>query len=67
MTLSAGQFCTKPGLLFVPAGAVSDEEFVDALAAHRSAAPLLNEHIHRSYAERLGPARPSRRPHHRRR
>ena len=41
-TLSAGQFCTKPGLLFVPSGAVSDEVFVDALAAHRSAVPLLN-------------------------
>jgi NADP-dependent aldehyde dehydrogenase len=52
-TLSAGQFCTKPSLLFVPSGAVSDEAFVDALAGHRSAVPLLNARIHRSYAARL--------------
>ena len=67
-TLSAGQFCTKPGLLFVPSGAVSDEVFVDALAAHRSAMPLLND----AYPPKLcraahGPARPSGRPHHCRR
>ncbi len=52
-TLSAGQFCTKPGLLFVPSGTVSDEGLVDALAAHRSAVPLLNARINRSYAARL--------------
>jgi len=52
-TLSAGQFCTKPGLLFVPSGTVSDEVFVEALAAHRSAVPLLNARIHRSYVARL--------------
>ncbi len=52
-TLSAGQFCTKPGLLFVPSGVVSDEVFVEALAAHRSAVPLLNTRIHRSYSARL--------------
>jgi NADP-dependent aldehyde dehydrogenase len=53
VTLSAGQFCTKPGLLFVPSGTVSDEVFVEALAAHRSAVPLLNARIHRSYVARL--------------
>jgi NADP-dependent aldehyde dehydrogenase len=52
-TLSAGQFCTKPGLLFVPSGTVSDEVFVEALAAHRAAVPLLNERIHRTYEARL--------------
>jgi NADP-dependent aldehyde dehydrogenase len=48
-TLSAGQFCTKPGLLFVPADEVSDALIVEALATHRSGAPLLNEHIRQGY------------------
>jgi NADP-dependent aldehyde dehydrogenase len=52
-TLSAGQFCTKPGLLFVPAGAVSDADLTDALEAHRTGAPLLNEHIQTGYSRQL--------------
>jgi NADP-dependent aldehyde dehydrogenase len=50
-TLGAGQFCTKPGMLFVPA----DSGIVEALreAALPPAAPLLNERIHSGYAEVL--------------
>jgi NADP-dependent aldehyde dehydrogenase len=50
-TLGAGQFCTKPGLVFVPAGADGDR-LVDAMAeAVRGIAPptLLNEGIAASY------------------
>lgn len=43
-TLGAGQFCTKPGLLFVPAGTFEDADLVAAVAA-TPAAPLLNERI----------------------
>lgn len=50
-TLGAGQFCTKPGTLFVPArsglvGALRD-------AALPPAAPLLNERIQSGYTEVL--------------
>jgi NADP-dependent aldehyde dehydrogenase len=50
-TLGAGQFCTKPGLVFVPAAAAP--AFEAALAAElagRVAAPLLNAGIAESYA-----------------
>lgn len=43
-TLGAGQFCTKPGLLLVPAGAV-DLGALEALVAQSAAAPLLNARI----------------------
>ncbi|NYI03181.1 aldehyde dehydrogenase (NADP(+)) [Allostreptomyces psammosilenae] len=43
-TLGAGQFCTKPGLLFVPAGSGLDKTVVEAAGAV-AAAPLLNERI----------------------
>jgi NADP-dependent aldehyde dehydrogenase len=52
-TLSAGQFCTKPGLLFVPAGSVTDGELAAALAPHRAGTALLNDHIHAGYVGRL--------------
>jgi len=50
-TLGAGQFCTKPGILLVPAGS-------DILELLRSAeqpgpAPLLNERIQHGYVEVL--------------
>lgn len=50
-TLSAGQFCTKPGVLFVPAGSglpelISAQELPDA-------APLLNARIQSGYIEAL--------------
>jgi NADP-dependent aldehyde dehydrogenase len=50
-TLGAGQFCTKPGLAFVPAGPDGDR-LVDAMAeaVRGTAAPvLLNEGIAASY------------------
>jgi NADP-dependent aldehyde dehydrogenase len=52
-TLSAGQFCTKPGLLFLPADTMDDGRLSDALDHHRAGAPLLNEHIHRGYVAQL--------------
>jgi NADP-dependent aldehyde dehydrogenase len=52
-TLSGGQFCTKPGLLFVPARTVSDEALVAALAPHRSGTVLLSEDIERRYGATL--------------
>ena len=47
-TLGAGQFCTKPGMLFVPAGS----GLVEALrtATLPPSAPLLNERIQSGYA-----------------
>jgi NADP-dependent aldehyde dehydrogenase len=41
MSLGNGQFCTKPGLLFVPAGS-GLEDRVAALAGARTAAPTLS-------------------------
>jgi NADP-dependent aldehyde dehydrogenase len=52
-TLSAGQFCTKPGLLFLPSATMDDGRLSDALDHHRAGAPLLNEHIHRGYVGQL--------------
>jgi acyl-CoA reductase-like NAD-dependent aldehyde dehydrogenase len=50
MTLGAGQFCTKPGLLFLP----RDHGLADDLAAAIAAAsvgPLLNERIADGFAQ----------------
>ena len=52
MSLGNGQFCTQPGLLFVPAGA-GLEDRVAALAGERSAAPMLSEPIRSGYVEAL--------------
>jgi NADP-dependent aldehyde dehydrogenase len=52
MSLGNGQFCTKPGLLFVPAGA-GLEDRIAALAGERPVAPMLSEHIRSSYFEGL--------------
>jgi NADP-dependent aldehyde dehydrogenase len=52
MSLGNGQFCTKPGLLFVPAGA-GIEDRVAALAGERAAAPMLSEQIRSGYLEAL--------------
>jgi NADP-dependent aldehyde dehydrogenase len=53
-TLGAGQFCTKPGFLFVPAEAAEDVArlLVDELAKV-PAAPLLNARIASGYREGL--------------
>jgi NADP-dependent aldehyde dehydrogenase len=53
ITTSAGQLCTKPGLIFVPTGREGDalvEVMVSALASAESAVPL-NERIHRTFVE----------------
>jgi NADP-dependent aldehyde dehydrogenase len=50
LTLGAGQFCTNPGLLFVP----DDAALLDELAAAvrgTSAGPMLNERIQKSYVD----------------
>jgi NADP-dependent aldehyde dehydrogenase len=52
MSLGNGQFCTKPGLLFVPAGS-GLEDRVAGLVGARSAAPMLSEHIRSGYSEAL--------------
>lgn len=53
-TLGAGQFCTKPGLVFVPsAEAQAFEAFVTAALAGRVAEPLLNPDIEHRYATGL--------------
>jgi NADP-dependent aldehyde dehydrogenase len=52
MSLGNGQFCTKPGLLFVPAGS-GLEDRVAALAGAQPAAPMLSEHIRSGYSEAL--------------
>jgi NADP-dependent aldehyde dehydrogenase len=52
MSLGNGQFCTKPGLLFVPAGS-GLEDRVAALAGEKPAAPMLSEHIRSGYSEGL--------------
>jgi NADP-dependent aldehyde dehydrogenase len=49
-TLGAGQFCTKPGLVFVPEGAAREfEELVASALAGHVAAPLLNERVAAGY------------------
>src|SRR5215212_9251230 len=59
MSLGNGQFCTKPGLLFVPA-ASGLEDRVAALAGEKAAAPMLSEQIRSGYSEAL--ARVAERP-----
>ncbi|WP_343944471.1 aldehyde dehydrogenase (NADP(+)), partial [Pseudonocardia zijingensis] len=61
-TLGAGQFCTKPGLLFLPAGHGLEERLTDAVRA-TAPAGMLNERIREGHAherdrlEGLGPVR----------
>lgn len=51
-TMGVGQFCTKPGLLFVPAGHGLDELIVSTVEALEPA-PLLNPRIRSGYDEVL--------------
>jgi len=51
-TLGAGQFCTKPGLLFTPAGSGVIDEVAEILETKQSA-ELLNEAIALGYDRRL--------------
>jgi NADP-dependent aldehyde dehydrogenase len=55
-TLGTGQFCTKPGLLFVPAGSDLLAETV-AAAEVASAAPMLGDWVHQGHAARLADLR----------
>lgn len=47
-TLGTGQFCTKPGLLFVPDGAFCDADLISAVASV-SSTPMLNMRIESSF------------------
>jgi len=49
-TLGAGQFCTKPGLLFIPKGHGLDDALASA-AAETEVGPLLNRRIRDAYVE----------------
>ena len=52
LTLGAGQFCTKPGLFFVPAGSDVAADLAERVSA-QPAAPLLNDHVARGYSTEL--------------
>jgi NADP-dependent aldehyde dehydrogenase len=52
VSLGVGQFCTKPGLLFVPAGA-GLEDRIAALANDQSGAPMLTEHMREGFGHAL--------------
>lgn len=55
MTMGTGQFCTKPGLVFLPddeAGRVFEQQLV-AAAAEIAPTPMLNRGIHSALGERL--------------
>ncbi|ASU77769.1 aldehyde dehydrogenase (NADP(+)) [Actinopolyspora erythraea] len=57
-TLGVGQFCTKPGLLLVPASAA--QRFRDVLipeVEQRAPAPMLNEGIETAFHDTLGSLR----------
>ncbi|ONI68250.1 aldehyde dehydrogenase (NADP(+)) [Kribbella sp. ALI-6-A] len=51
-TLGVGQFCTKPGLLFLPAGHGLQEQLVEATGGV-AAATMLNERIAEGFASGL--------------
>lgn len=52
-TLGTGQFCTKPGLMFVPAGADRLRERLAAAVAAVPAGPMLNDSIRDAYQAEL--------------
>ncbi|MDQ1529964.1 MAG: NADP-dependent aldehyde dehydrogenase [Microbacteriaceae bacterium] len=53
MSLGVGQFCTKPGLLFVPAGSGLPDRIAERLR-DVGGAPMLNAGIAEGYAKALG-------------
>jgi NADP-dependent aldehyde dehydrogenase len=55
-TRGVGQFCTKPGLLFLPAGHGLEKEIV-AAAEDVATARMLNERIHQGYIRGLAKLR----------
>jgi NADP-dependent aldehyde dehydrogenase len=52
-TLGAGQFCTKPGVVFVPEGTGFEAQVAEAVGG-ASAAPLLNQRIVDGFGHDLG-------------
>ncbi|HEY5784976.1 MAG TPA: aldehyde dehydrogenase (NADP(+)) [Microlunatus sp.] len=52
-TLGAGQFCTKPGVVFVPEGTGFEARVAEAMDG-ASAAPLLNQRIVKGFGQDLG-------------
>ena len=52
-TLGAGQFCTKPGVVFVPEGAGFEAQVAEAMGG-ANAAPLLNQRIVDGFGHDLG-------------
>lgn len=48
LTLGGGQFCTNPGLLFVPANSGMIAAITEAVAT-RAASPMLSQSIHQAY------------------
>jgi NADP-dependent aldehyde dehydrogenase len=53
LTLGGGQFCTNPGLLFVPANSGLIPAITDAAAA-RPPSPMLSRSIHEAYVRGTG-------------
>ncbi len=53
LTLGAGQFCTNPGLLFVPAGDEALSAAVTDAVSAASGAPMLSERIYKGYEASL--------------
>src|SRR5690606_20175343 len=53
MTLGTGQFCTKPGLLFAPAGASGLRDALAEAVNATASGPMLNESIHRAFDEEV--------------
>lgn len=51
-TMGTGQFCTKPGLVFIPAGSTFAAD-VAAATADKGAAPMLTDRIAQAYPEGL--------------
>nr|WP_216607089.1 aldehyde dehydrogenase (NADP(+)) [Arthrobacter sp. 260] len=51
-TMGAGQFCTKPGLVFIPAGTGFPDQVVTA-AAGKGGAPMLTTRIAEAYPDGL--------------
>lgn len=55
VTLGTGQFCTKPGLLFVPSQyADTFEQALSSLLGERTGTPMLNDRIERGFWDTLG-------------
>jgi NADP-dependent aldehyde dehydrogenase len=48
LTLGGGQFCTNPGLLFIPANSAMIPAITDAVAT-RQPSPMLSRSIHQAY------------------